>query len=39
MGHAQALVNPYVYGIRWRRSALQLAAATDGSQLKGAVAA
>jgi len=24
MGHAQALINPYVYGIRWRRSALSL---------------
>jgi len=24
MGHAQALINPYVYGLRWRRSALAL---------------
>ena len=24
MGHAQALINPYVYGVRWRRSALAL---------------
>lgn len=24
MGHAQALINPYVYGLRWRRSVLAL---------------
>ena len=24
MGHAQALINPYVYGLRWRRSVLML---------------
>lgn len=24
MGHAQALINPYVYGVRWRRSALRV---------------
>merc|ERR1719247_1535647 len=24
MGHAQALINPYIYGVRWRRSALML---------------
>jgi len=24
LGHAQALINPYVYGLRWRASALQL---------------
>ena len=26
-GHAQALINPYLYGTRWRRSALSLGAA------------
>ena len=24
MGHAQALINPYVYGVRWRRSSLRI---------------
>lgn len=28
-GHAQALLNPYIYGIRWRRSALELATMVD----------
>ena len=24
LGHAQALINPYVYGVRWRRSSLRI---------------
>ena len=24
LGHAQALINPYLYGIRWRESVQQL---------------
>jgi len=42
MGHAQALLNPYIYGIRWRRSALNSTAALpakDVGELKGATAA
>ena len=35
LAHGQALINPYLVGIRWRRSALQLAAAArDNAQKK-----
>jgi len=30
MGHAQALINPYIYGVRWRRSALLLTSEGKG---------
>jgi len=30
MGHAQALINPYVYGLRWRRSVLTLRGSAKG---------
>ena len=33
-GHAQALLNPYVYGIRWRRSALELATRADVAKVQ-----
>ena len=34
LAHGQALINPYLYGIRWRRSALQFAAAADDKAQK-----
>lgn len=30
MGHAQALINPYVYGLRWRRSVLAMGSSGKG---------
>ena len=33
MGHAQAIVNPIVYGLRWRASALKLPADRSANKL------
>jgi len=33
LAHGQALLNPYIYGVRWRRSALQLAAANENAKI------
>lgn len=30
MGHAQAIINPYVYGLRWRRSVLAMGSSGKG---------
>ena len=34
MGHAQALINPYVYGVRWRRSSLRIEARRKSSLIR-----
>ena len=33
LGHAQALINPYIYGLRWRDSVLLLGGSSDGLQV------